>query len=152
MPTQKISFWLTAPPEVKALTKKVSHLSRLQQVFCEAAPPQLARACRVSNLRAGTLVVLADNPAVAAKLRHLAPSLLNKVQKFEAEVTGIRVQAQVKSATESRRNDITERSLPIDIIDKFRVLSETVEDPDLRDALTRFVRRRSGKRPPSGDQ
>ena len=152
MAAQKISFWLTTPAEVKGLTAKVGRLTRLQQVFREAAPPQLACACRVTNLRAGTLVILADNQAVAAKLRQLVPSLLNEVRKFETEGTGIQVQAQVKSATNSIRPNVTERSLPIDIVDQFKALSETVADAELRGALTRLVRRRSRNRPRSGDE
>jgi hypothetical protein len=150
MAVQKISFWLTTPAEVKGLTAKVDRLTRLQQVFRNAVPPQLACACRVTNLRAGTLVIMTDNQAVAAKLRQLVPSLLNEVQKFETEVTGIQVQAQVKSATNSIRSDVTERSLPTDIVDKFEALSETVADAELRGALTRLVRRRSRNRPRSG--
>jgi len=152
MATQKISFWLTTPAEVKGLTEKVGRLSRLQQIFRETAPPQLASACRVINFRAGTLVILADNQAVAAKLRQLVPSVLSEVRKFEAEVTGIQVQAQVNRATESAGKDITERSLPIDTIDKFQALSETVADTKLREALTRLVRRRRRSGPGSGDQ
>jgi len=152
MAAQKISFWLTTPPEVKALTKKVGRRSRLKQVFGEAAPPQLGRACRVTNLRAGTLVVSADNPAVAAKLRHLLPSLLSEVRKFEPEVTGIQVHTQVKSATNPLPTEVTKKPLPVDIIEKFIDLADTVEDAGLRNALARFARRRSGNRPRSGDQ
>src|SRR5690242_16616865 len=95
VPSQKIGALLGAG-ELRTLSRKARRLMELQQVFLDSAPPSLARASRVKDYRTGTLFLSAENAAVAMKLRQLTPSLLLKIQKREAEVTGIKIAVQVK--------------------------------------------------------
>ena len=145
MPAHKIGNLLATPGELKALYGKAQHLLRLQQVFSESAPPSLAQASRIKNYREGTLFVLADSAAVAAKLKQLAPRLLVNIQKQEPQITGIQVLVQVTGSQGNFDNHLKNNMLSIKSIEKFDKLSEAIPDSPLKSALTNLVRRHTRK-------
>ena len=140
MTAQKIGSWL-ASGELRTLSSKAQRLTELQQVLFDSAPPPLAQASRVKNYQAGTLSLLADNAAVAAKLKQLAPRLLLNIQKRVPEITGIRIEVQVKYSGYPTQARVKNSSLPIDSIEHFKKLSEVIPDSPLKSALTNLVRR-----------
>jgi hypothetical protein len=146
MPAHKIADLLAASSELKALSLQARRLAALQQVLSESVSSTLSQAIRVKNYRAGTLILLADNAAVAAKLRQLAPRLLLHVRKREFEVNGIKVEVQVKNPKIRAENDVTKCALPTDAIKDFKKLADTLPDSHLRSALTRLVARRRTKK------
>ena len=97
MPTRKLGSYFDSNPALQSLVKEASRLIEMQKVFAAIAPPPLARSGRVGRFAHGSLLLLADNGAVAAKLLQLVPSLLVKFQKRGYEVTAIRVTAQPPS-------------------------------------------------------
>lgn len=143
MPVQKIGDVIANSGNLTALARHARRLIDLQQLLLEATPSELAAASRVTDLKAGTLVVLADNAAVAAKLRQLAPRLLKHVQKQQLEVTGIRVDVQVKTHKIKAEDEVTKRPLPPEAIQELEGLAETLAPSPLKNALDRLVARRS---------
>ena len=143
MPVQKIGDVIARSGDFEALARHARRLNDLQQLLLEATPSALAAATRVTDLKAGTLVVLADNPAVAAKLRQLAPRLLNHVQKQHAEITGIRVGVQVKMHKIKAEDEVTKRPLPPEAIQDLGALAEALPPSSLKSALARLLARRS---------
>lgn len=141
MPAHKIADLLAQRAELRALSGQARRLAELQQVLLEAVPPLLAHATRVKNFRAGTLFVLADNAAVAAKLRQLAPRLLLYVRKRKTEVTGIQVEVQV-TAPRSDPEVPRTRELSLTAVNSLNGLARSLKDSPLKAALTRMVRRR----------
>lgn len=146
MPVQKIGDVIANSGNLTALARHARRLSDLQQLLLEATPFALAAASRVTDLRAGTLVLLADNAAVAAKLRQLAPRLLKHVQKQQAEVTGIRVDVQVKTHKIKAEDEVTKRPLPAEAIKDLGGLAETLSPSPLKSALDRLLARRGPTR------
>ncbi len=140
MPVQKLASWL-ASGELNSLCSKARRLTELQQVFFDSAPPSLAQASRVKNYRTGTLFLLVDNAAVATKLKQLVPRLLVTIQKRVPEITGIRVEVQVKESADGFKTGTRKRPLGSETIENFRKLSETIPESALKSALTNFVRR-----------
>jgi len=147
VPVQKIGDVIASSGDLKALARQAQRLRDLQQFLLEATPSALARASRVANLKAGTLVVLADNAAVAAKLRQLAPRLLLHFKEREKEVTGIRVEVQVKPHKIKAEDDFTKRPLPPDAIKDFVALSDALPASPLKSALARLIARRRSPKP-----
>jgi hypothetical protein len=143
VPVQKIGDVIAGSGELGALARRSRRLSDLQQLLLEATPSELAAATRVSDLKAGVLLVLADNPAVAAKLRQLTPRLLKHVQKQHAEITGIRVAVQVKTHKINAEHEVTKRSLPPEAIQDLRGLAEALAPSPLKTALARLIARRN---------
>jgi len=146
-PVQKIGDVIANSGGLKALSGRARRLNSISQILLEAAPPALAAASRVTDLKGGTLVVLADNPAVAAKLRQLAPRLLSQIQRVQIEVTGIRVDVQVKPSKIKAEDEVTKHSLPPEAIKDFVTLGESLPPSPLKSALARLVARRGPHKP-----
>jgi hypothetical protein len=142
VPVQKIGDVIANSGNLTALARHARRLIDLQQLLLEATPSELAAASRVTDLKAGTLVILADNAAVAAKLRQLAPRLLKHVQKQQLEVTGIRVDVQVKTHKIKAEDEVTKHPLPPDAIKDLGALSESLSPSPLKSALVRLLARR----------
>ena len=143
MPTNKISKFLTASAELKALSDKAQRLLQLQNTFFDSAPPLLAQACRVKNFREGVLFIVAENTAVAAKLRQLTPRLLSNIRKQEPQITGIQVAVQVTGSRNEVARPPQKNEISVDSIEKLRNLSERIPASPLKSALTNLVRRHS---------
>lgn len=143
MPTNKIGKFLTASAELKALSDKAQRLLQLQNTFFDSAPPLLAQACRVKNFREGVLFIVAENTAVAAKLRQLTPRLLSNIRKQEPQITGIQVTVQVTGSRNEVGHPTQKNEISVDSIDKLRNLSERIPASPLKSALTNLVRRHS---------
>ena len=87
-----IDRFLSADSEpVLAKARRINELARLCAQFL---PPALARHARAANLKGGTLVILADNPAIAAKLKLFSESLAEYLAKQRAEVNSVSVRVQ----------------------------------------------------------
>lgn len=86
---------------VVAKARRINDLARLCEQFLPAA---LARHARAANLKDGTLVILADNSAVAAKLKLFSESLGEYLSKRRPEVNSVsvRVQPALQGAPEAR--------------------------------------------------
>jgi len=141
MPAHKIGDLLLQSSELRALSRRAQHLADLQRAVLEAIPRPLASVMRVKSLRSGTLLVAADNPAAAAKLRQLAPRLLEHLQKNEGQITGIRIEVQV--AAQQKRRGTSSRKRPLDTraIADFERLAGALKDSPLKHAVTRLVQR-----------
>lgn len=142
MPAHKIGDLLSASHELQALSRQAQRLAELQQVLFEAVPPLLASATRVKSCRAGTLILLADNAAVAAKLRQLAPRFFDHLRKRAIEVSGIRVEVQVAVRQTELPTRSRKRPIPVDAVDDFRALAKSLKDSPLKAAVSRLVQRR----------
>ena len=140
MPLYKLGHLLGASDELKALTARTRRLRELQALLVRSAPRELAKASRVKNYRAGTLLIGADNAAVATRLRQIAPRLLATISKTEKEITGIRIEVQVSGAARERVKPSRKTALTPDAVDKFQQLAKRVEDAGLKSALARLAR------------
>jgi hypothetical protein len=147
VPTQKIGDLIATSGSLRTLARDAQRLKTLEHLLSEAVPPALAAASRVSNLKAGTLVVSTENSAIAAKLRQMAPRLLLHFKKSGIEVTGIQVYVQVKTHKIKAEDDVTPRSLPPEAIKEITRLSQRLPTSPLRSALTRLAARRGRGKP-----
>jgi hypothetical protein len=79
---------------VAGLLEHARLLARLGRGFAATCPGGLAEWARVVNYRQGTVVIHAENGAVAAKLRQLAPRLRDAFVKIGLECNGLEVKVQ----------------------------------------------------------
>lgn len=142
MPILNIRKLLTDSAELSALHKNTRRLLMLQKAYVDFTPVELASASRVGYRRADTLYLLADNAAVAAKLKQLLPRLLPKFQKLEPQVTVIRVELQVKTRGGAPAGRSRDAALSLENIKHFEDLAKQVSDPRLRSALAGFGKKR----------
>jgi hypothetical protein len=145
MPAHKVGDLIAQTRELRALSQHARRLTEVQQVLLAIVPFPLSRAIRVGNLRAGTLLVVADNAAVAAKLRQLVPTLLRHVRKRELEVTGIQVEVQV-AEQQKPCLDKAVRDLSRTTVEDLDRLARSLKDSPLKAAISLMVRRRKPDR------
>ena len=90
----KIDRILSADGELQPVLAKARDLRALGGLVDGFFPPDLARQVRVANIREGELVITAANPAAAAKIRLLAPSLSRYLatQRWQVNSVSVRVQ------------------------------------------------------------
>ncbi len=138
MASQRLNSFFGASPELRQLARQVDLLQALQRHYEQVVPSSLKQSSRVQQLDDKILTLAADNGAVAAKLRQLAPELTRLFQNRGCEVTGIRVRVQVSAppagrvATPAGLNDSARRSL----LDSVRQLPES----PLKSALQKLAR------------
>jgi hypothetical protein len=145
MPTHRLSA-LLANSKFSPLSDESRRVRSLQRVFLDSAPASLARAARVTMVRAKTLYLSADNVAVAAKLRQIAPRLLTAFRERVPEVTGIRIEAQVNAGENAVRNRPKKADLSIETIENFEKLAAGLHASELKSAVDELVRHHRPKR------
>lgn len=76
------------------LAAKAADLIELRRLFRSNVPPGLAQASQVANFREGVIIVMAENSAIAAKLKQLTPRLATLFQEKGWQINAIKVQVQ----------------------------------------------------------
>ena len=139
MSNTRVGLLLENLPEFQALNRELRQLAALQNALMELLPDNLATSSGVALAKAGELILFADNGAVAAKLRHMAPRILLSLLQRRYEITGIHVQVQVRI----RDNPLPQKqiSLSSEARSAIDLLSERLDPSPLKSALKRFGRR-----------
>lgn len=140
MSVRKLQSYFSSTAGLAVLAGRVARLSELQHAWEMLALPPLARMCRVSGLQDGVLVVYANNGAIAAKVRQLAPTLLEKFQKKGLEVTAILVRVQADFRPPRERPPKTLR-LGSAGVASLRQLAGRLEESPLRRAIETMLER-----------
>lgn len=148
MAAQKLAALLNTTGEMRALAAKAERLAEWQRHYASVAPSALARASRIVGHRSGTILVWADNAAVATKLRQLAPRLVKALNQAALEVTSIQVRVRPKQAAPAQRAAGAKQALPPSAIAQFEALTASVPDPRLKTALANLVARHRARRGP----
>jgi hypothetical protein len=140
MPSHIIGDLLVTTEELKSLSLRTRRLRELQTLYFGSAPRELAGSSRVKSYKAGVLCVTADNGAVAAKLKQLAPTVLAAIRKNEPEVTGLRIEVQVRESPAPKPRQ-SQKTLSPQAVEYFDALSQQVGGEDLKLALANLVTR-----------
>jgi hypothetical protein len=141
MPARRIDFYLNTSDRLRSLTHEVRRNAELHQVLSNIVPLELTQACCVKQLRDGALTLLAENAAIAAKLKQFAARLLATYQKQRSEITSIHIEVQVKEATDTRSKHREIKRLSTESIEKLESLAQGLEESPLKQALTSMAKR-----------
>lgn len=134
--TQPLKNLLNNSTEFRSILGKAQTLCALQQQFCAAAPAYLAQTSQVLSLEFGILTIATGNATVAAKLRQLAPEILDNLKNRGAEVSGIRVKVQVSYLVPP--NKTKARQLSSVARTAIKQLGDSLADSPLKDALAKM--------------
>ena len=94
MHSKNLRAYLDSTAGIAALLPQAERLIELRQMYSELVPQQLSRSSSIVNYKRQTVVIFAENNAIAAKLKLLSPRLINDFSKRGVEVTGIRLEVQ----------------------------------------------------------
>lgn len=117
---------------------RVQTLVSMQGRYAQSVGPALSARSRISHEVAGTIHILADSAAVAAKLRHLAPRILMDMRERWPNLTGIHVGTQPTPGAD-RKPDT--RSLDATGKEELTALSGRLPEGALKAAVLRISRR-----------
>ena len=134
----RVGVLLNSLPELQALNRELKQLAALQNALAEVLPGDLATTTSVTLAQTGELILSVDNGAVAAKLRQMAPRILISLRQLRYEITGIRLQVQVRV----RDNPLPQKQifLSSDARIAIDLLSERLGASPLKAALERLGR------------
>jgi hypothetical protein len=124
------------------LVSQARALLGLDGLIQELLPDALKTHCRVLSVRDETLVLAADSPVWAARLKFHSSQLvkqLNRQQTVKLRTVRIRVRPPEKQLVTERRN--TPLKLGINSATALRQAADSVSDPDLKSALLRLANR-----------
>ena len=137
------SFFITPASPLNRLALAAQQLNSISRIWETVAPIGLALFCRVGRLDDGVLTLFADNGAIASKINQQLPSLLEKLQQRGSEITGIRIEVQVKIPSPERSTPPKQAISPKSLASLERLDAELEESP-LKEALTNLIKRHSG--------
>ena len=124
------------------LVSRARSLMALETHLQELLPETLKTHCRLLALREGTLVLAADSPVWATRLRFHAPQLVkqfNRNQTVNLHTIQIRVRPPERIIPAQRRNSMPRRSK--NSTTALQQVAQTVSDPGLKSALLRLANR-----------
>lgn len=143
MQARTLDDCLNADESLARLTAHAGHLLKLQRIIDTTIPSALLQACRIANYRLGIVFIHADNGAVAAKLRQLAPSLCEELRSGGRQITEIRVKVQPRECPPPRINTESVPALGLRSKQGLTDLANGLpEDSPLRASLERLLRSR----------
>jgi hypothetical protein len=141
MHAKQVGDYLERSPGVDRLTSRAAYLLALRRVLAEALPEPLRRSCAIANYKQGKVVFLAENSAAAARLRLLAPSLIECLGQRGMQVTGLRVEVQPE--VRLRTQPVEEKSLLLSSAARAALARAAAALPEgaLREAVDALARR-----------
>jgi hypothetical protein len=142
VPAKPLTSFVEQSQPLAAIRAEVRRLEALRAGLAAALPAYLAASSLVGSCRDGTVSVVADNPAAAAKLRQLAPRLVKKLRETGAEVTQLQVRVQPDPGLRAGLPaDCVTRSLSAVSARSIALSSSIISDQRIKTALIRLSSR-----------
>jgi hypothetical protein len=135
----RLNAFLESNQDLRHLSQRAKQIATLQRHYQLIAPPSLLQASRVMQLHDQTLILSADNGAVAAKLRQISAELISSFRTRGCEVTGIqiKVQVRVRATPATPRPRMLSKKGQKELED----LALNLQDSPLKSALKRLAKR-----------
>ena len=144
MPVRKVAEILDNSPVLSSLAVVVRRTADLQRLYMEVVPAELRQVSRVAWARPGVLTIAADNGAVAAKLRQLAPRILATFRREGVEFNVMHVEVQVGNRLRPQGSGWA-HALSAEALSSICHAADRLPDSPLKTALSRLAR--SARRP-----
>jgi hypothetical protein len=146
----KIDRYLSTDDRLRPVIDKAQEIGALAKLCTEFLPPGLSTQVQAANLRDGDLVLLAANPAAAAKLKMLADSLRKFLLRQGSKVSSVSVRVQLnRSQTAARPHSKTSTMTAAGIAELSALYSRLEEDSPARKALATLLAHHGVKPPPA---
>jgi hypothetical protein len=140
MTARKISGFLHEPASgLSRLAVEAKRLQKLAQDWEAIAPPGLARSSRVGPIRDRIVTLYADNGAIAARLKQQLPRLLLNFRQRGHDLTAIKVEVQVKTASWEMPKKAPHAPISPAGIASLLTLEADLEPSPLKQALTHLL-------------
>ncbi len=140
MHSKNLRAYLDSTAGIAALLPQAERLIELRRIYSEIAPQQLLGSSSIVNYKQQTVVIFAENNAIAAKLKLLSPRLVKDFAKRGVEVTGIRLEVQPRQ--ESREAPAAKQAKLSQVgNESLEALARRLPDSKLKQAVMDMVQR-----------
>ncbi len=141
MHSKNLRAYLDSAAGIAALLPQAERLIELRRIYSEVVPQQLLRSSSIVNYKQRTVVIFADNNAIAAKLKLLSPRLISDFSKRGVEVTGIRLEVQPREVPRQAATEKHAKLSPAGA-ESLDALAKRLPESKLKQALTEMAKRR----------
>ncbi len=141
MHSKNLRAYLDSAAGIAALLPQAERLIELRRIYSEVVPQQLLRSSSIVNYKQRTVVIFADNNAIAAKLKLLSPRLISDFSKRGVEVTGIRLEVQPREVPRQATTEKHAKLSPAGA-ESLDTLAKRLPESKLKQALTEMAKRR----------
>jgi hypothetical protein len=141
MHSKNLRAYLESSAGIAALLPQAERLIELRRIYSELVPQQLLRSSLIVNYKRQTVVIFAENNAIAAKLKLLGPRLIHDFSKRGLEVTGIRLEVQ---PLRNPLNALTSKRAKLSAAgaESLEALAERLPDSRLKQAVAALIERK----------
>jgi hypothetical protein len=143
MQAKQIGEYLVSNDGTGRLVPQAALLLTIRRRLSAALPDYLRRSCTIANYKQGIVVIFASNNAVGAKLRLLAPKLIEALGKHGMQVTGITVHVQAGSSFGAQPIEKKALSLSPSASNSLARLSEKLPTGRLKHAIDALAEKTS---------
>lgn len=142
MHSKNLRAYLDSAAGIAALLPQAERLIELRRIFQEIMPQQLLRSSSIVNYKQETVVIFAENNAIAAKIKLLSPRLVNDFSKRGLQVTGIRLEVQPR---ETPREQSVQKHAKLSAAgaESLEALAKRLPDSKLKQTLTEMAGRKT---------
>ena len=152
MSAQSFTKFIQAEPALKPLLQQLSELDYIQGVFRKCVPVALARLGKVGSFQNGTLVVIANNGAAAAKLKQAVPELKEKMSQLAQSPIEIKVSVFLDNVGEPAKTPRKDKpALSPAAIESLGKLAAALPASELKDEVATLLQRQGRRRNENGD-
>lgn len=137
---QSLNSYLSHGDGAGRLMAHAALLLKLARIYEHTAPGHLGQASRVANYKSGTVVIHADNGAVAVKLRQMAPTLAREFSNRGVECSGVQVKVQALEISDHSKAPV-QRLLPARAGRELAELAHEMRPSPLREAIETLLAR-----------
>jgi hypothetical protein len=141
MQAKRLGDYLDRGDGTSRLVPQAALLLAIRQHVAEALPDNLRRSCSIANYKQGVVVVIAGNNAVAAKLRHFEPRIIEALGKRGLKATGMRVEVQGARSFAPQVPEKKALFLPASAGEALGRLARRLPDSRLKDAVSALSKR-----------
>lgn len=132
-------------PALLARSKRYEHLTLLLR---QHLPPECDSHYAVTNIRQQELVIMADSPVWATRLRQLAPQILALARQQQPQLQHVQIKSRLPSSSVARRAASApvpaqvKRQLSEQASQQISSAAASISDQGLKNALLKLARHR----------
>ena len=130
--------------ELVTQARQLGHLSDIVQAMLE---PSLADHCQLAHFDGSRMVLVADSPAWAARLRFSVNTLVSQLKQYSNKFHRLsKIEVTVRpQLPETPQPVVVERTISVEAAQYIEESAQGIENAELKQALQRLAQRRKHK-------
>lgn len=140
-PAELALDWLSQDSKSAGVLETAHQYLAAERIIADVLAGALGRDCKVAHIERQHIILAVPSPAHAAKLRQLAPTLLQALNQngWNLNEVGVRVQASLQQSV-TERSPRRVKPMDANAIEAFKALQQNLEPGALADAVAKLIK------------